>query len=145
MKWFVLFVAALVAIAGAVALIGYFLPVDHEASRSADFSRPPADVFALFSNLDGYATWWPENDVRSEIVEQSPPTRIVTRIVGQTAFGGTWTFAIEPHGSGSRVTITERGEIYNLIFRALARYVFGYTSTMEQCLGKAQQKLAVGS
>ena len=29
------------------------------------------------------------------------------------------------------MTITERGEIYNVVFRTLAKFVFGYTSTME--------------
>jgi hypothetical protein len=32
------------------------------------------------------------------------------------------------------VTITERGEIRNPIFRAVARYVFGYGATMEAFL-----------
>ncbi len=49
-----------------------------------------------------------------------------------------------PTGSGSRVTITERGEIYNPIFRTLARFVFGYTSTMETCLEKAKGRLEKG-
>ena len=40
------------------------------------------------------------------------------------------------------MTITERGEIYNVIFRALSKFVFGYTSTMESCLAAAQKKLA---
>lgn len=34
----------------------------------------------------------------------------------------------------SRLTITEHGEIYNPIFRTLARFVFGYTTTMDSCL-----------
>lgn len=144
MKWLLWTVVVLVSLVGVIALVGFFLPVNHESSRSADFNRPPAHVYALLSDLDHYSNWWPENDVRSEIVEQTPPSRIVTRIVGQTAFGGTWTFEIEPNGSGSHVTITERGEIYNVIFRTLARFVFGYTGTMEQCLRAAQGKLAVG-
>ncbi len=37
------------------------------------------------------------------------------------------------------VTITENGEIYNPFFRFMARFVFGYTVTMEtylKALGK---------
>jgi len=141
MKWVVWTLVVLVSIVGVVALVGYFLPVNHQASRSAEFAQPPAAVFALLSDLDRYPAWWPENDVRSEIVERTPPSRLVTRIVGQTAFGGTWTTEIAPAGSGSRVTITERGEIYNPIFRTLARFVFGYTSTMDTCLEKAKETL----
>ncbi len=34
----------------------------------------------------------------------------------------------------AELTITERGEIYNPIFRVFARFVFGYTATMETYL-----------
>jgi hypothetical protein len=65
----------------------------------------------------------------------------VTRIVDETAFGGTWTMEITPTPSGSRLTITERGEIYNPVFRALARFVFGYEGTIASCLAAAQRRL----
>jgi uncharacterized protein YndB with AHSA1/START domain len=118
------------------------LPVNHEASRSAEFNEPPENVYALFADLKNYSTWWPENEVKVEVVESTPPQRIVTRIVGETAFGGTWTMEIVPTPGGSRLTITERGEVYNPIFRTLARFVFGHTSTMDSCLEAAAQKLS---
>jgi len=134
--------AALIAAIGLIALGGSFLPVNHEASRSAEFNEPPETVYALFSDLKNYSTWWPENEVEVEVVESIPPQRIVTRIVGETAFGGTWTMEIVPTPGGSRLTITERGEIYNPIFRTLARFVFGHTSTMDSCLKAAAEKLS---
>jgi hypothetical protein len=67
----------------------------------------------------------------------------VTRVVGETQFGGTWTIEITPTVSGSHVTITERGEIYNVVFRTLSKFVFGYTSTMDSCLAAAGKKLGV--
>ena len=48
---------------------------------------------------------------------------------------------IVPTPKGSRLTITERGEIYNPIFRTLARFVFGYSSTLESCLKAVEKKL----
>jgi hypothetical protein len=54
-------------------------------------------------------------------------------------YGGTWTWEIEETPEGSAVRITENGEIYNPLFRFAARYVFGYSSTMEaylRALGK---------
>jgi hypothetical protein len=39
-----------------------------------------------------------------------------------------------PTATGSRVTITERGEIYNPIFRFVARFFLGYTATMDAAL-----------
>ena len=139
MKWILWIALSLVAVAGVVALIGYFLPVAHEASRSAEFNKPPEAVYALVSDLKNYSTWWPENEVNVEVVESVPPTKFVTRIVGESAFGGTWTMEIAPAPGGARLTITERGEIYNPIFRALARFVFGYTSSMESCLAAAKK------
>jgi hypothetical protein len=135
---FVIFVAALV---GAVAIIGYFLPVAHEVSRSAELPKPPEAVYALVSDLKNYPAWWPENEVTVEVVEAVPPRKFVTRIVGETAFGGTWTMEIAPTSSGSRLTITERGEVYNPIFRTLARFVFGHAATIESCLAAAGRTL----
>ncbi len=142
MRWAVSVVLLLIGVIGVVALVGSFLPVSHEASRAAEFSRPPGEVHALVSNLQDYPAWWPEADTKVEIVENTPPIRLVTRIVGETAFGGTWTMEIVPTPGGSRLTITERGEIYNPIFRTLAKFVFGYTSTMDRCLKAAQQRLS---
>jgi hypothetical protein len=141
MRWAIGIVVSLVAIVGAVALIGYFLPVEHEASRSAEFNKPPQEVFALISDLPNYKQWWPENETKAAVVESVPPTRLVTKIVDETAFGGTWTTEIAPTPTGSRVTITERGEVYNAIFRTLSRFVFGYTSTMDSCLAAAKRRL----
>jgi hypothetical protein len=145
MKWALVAAAALVALVAAMAAIGYVLPVAHEASRSAEFARPPEAVFALVSDLTNYPAWWPENDVRVKVVEAAPPSKLVTRIVDETAFGGTWTWHIEKTPGGSRATITERGEIYNPIFRTLARFVLGYTSTMESCLIAARKRLDIAN
>lgn len=141
MTWVIAVIAMLIVSVGVIALVGYFLPVSHEASRTAEFSRPPGQVHALVSNLKDYPAWWPEAGSQVEIVESIPPTRFVTRIVGETAFGGTWTMDIVPTEKGSRLTITERGEISNPIFRTLARFVFGHTRTMESCLAAAQKRL----
>jgi uncharacterized protein YndB with AHSA1/START domain len=142
MKWILWTFIALAGLVGVIALIGYFLPVAHEASRSAEVNQPPDTVFALLSDINNYRSWWDGADVKSAVVESVPPTRIVTRIVEETQFGGTWTIEITPTPTGSRVTITERGEIYNVVFRALSKFVFGYTGTMEGCLQAAQKKLA---
>ena len=76
-----------------------------------------------------------------EVDEAIPPSRFVTRIADpDQPFGGTWTFEIAPAGAGSRLTITERGEIYNPIFRFMARFIFGYTATMEVYLRSLKKK-----
>ena len=132
---------SLIAVVGIIGVIGYLLPVSHEASRSAAFNKPPEAIWALIADPGSYGGWWKGADVKSAVVESVPPSRLVTKIVDETQFGGTWTFEITPEPSGSRLTITERGEIYNVVFRALAKYVFGYTSTMDGFLEAAKKQL----
>jgi hypothetical protein len=67
------------------------------------------------------------------LVEDEPPARIAVRIADRgLPFGGTWTFQIAPvPGGGSDLRIDEDGEIYNVIFRFMARFFFGYTASIE--------------
>jgi hypothetical protein len=134
-------IVSLVAVAGLISVVGFFLPIGHQASRSAEFDQPPDTVWALIADPGRYREWWSGADVKTAVVESIPPSRLVTKIVEETQFGGTWTFEIAPTASGSRLTITERGEIYNVAFRALARYVFGYTATIDSFLGALEKKL----
>jgi hypothetical protein len=57
-------------------------------------------------------------------------------------FGGTWTYDITPDADGSRLKITEHGEVYNPIFRFMARCVFGHERTMKAYLSALEKKLA---
>ena len=165
MKWVYGVLGGLILLVLVIAIVGWLLPVKHEASRSAEFARTPNEVYALVSDYKNYAAWWPDisrievlvdepgkatfrehlsdGPIVMSVIEQSPPSRFVTKIDDASQpFGGTWTFEIVPAGEGrTRLTITERGEIYNPIFRALARFVFGYTGTMESFLAAAHLAL----
>ena len=154
----------LVSLVAVVAIVGWLLPVGHVASRTAAVGRPPADVYALVADVASYSQWWSgiskvemlpaepgvvrfrehmtSGAVVMEVVETVPPQRFVTRIADpEQPFGGTWTFEIAPDTAGSRLTITERGEVYNPIFRFMSRFIFGYTGTMESFLKAAGAKL----
>jgi hypothetical protein len=73
-----------------------------------------------------------------------PPRRIVTRIDrSERAFGGTWTYELRPVATGTELTITEDGEVYNLIFRTLARFVFGHTATIDAYLRDLERQFIV--
>jgi uncharacterized protein YndB with AHSA1/START domain len=164
MRWIIWIVVGLAAIGGLVTFIGWSLPVSHEASRAARFNRSPAQVYEAVADVAGYASWLegvsaiemlgaPNGTIRFrqhtstgpvviEVDEARPPSRFVTRIADpDQPFGGTWTFAITPDGSGARLTITERGEVYNPLFRFMARFVFGYTATMEGYLRSLERRL----
>jgi len=68
-----------------------------------------------------------------ELVEDSPPTRRVVRIADAgLPYGGAWTVEIGRQAArGSEVRITEAGEVYNVFFRFLSRFVFGYAGSIE--------------
>ncbi|MGH9311030.1 MAG: SRPBCC family protein [Vicinamibacterales bacterium] len=140
-----------------VVAFGYALPVGHVASVDRAFGQPPARVFAVIHDVERYPAW--RSDVKQvQIVERTPalrwrevgsngtitfevqeavnPSRLVTRIADRSLpFGGTWMFVLTPEGSGTRVAITEHGEVYNPIFRVMSRFVFGHAATMETFLG----------
>jgi uncharacterized protein YndB with AHSA1/START domain len=165
MKWLLWIGLILVAIVAALAVIGWLLPVAHTASRHAVLAASPSEVYAAISAVEQYPAWWSEisrvemlppesgrirfrehmstGPVVMEVQDAQPPSRFVTRIAdADQPFGGTWTFDITPEGSGTRLTITERGEVYNPIFRFMSRFVFGYTGTMESCLDALAAKFA---
>ena len=56
-------------------------------------------------------------------------------------FGGTWTYELKPEGTGTRLVITERGEVYNPIFRFMSRFVFSRTATMEKMVADLEKAI----
>lgn len=154
-------VGSVIALGIGIACIGWLLPVAHVASRSAVIAAPPPVVFDRISTVEQYPAWWrdvtrverlPAADgiirfrqhdgngtIVMEVVESSPPSRRVTRIADpDQPFGGTWTWDLVPERGHTRVTVTEHGEIYNPMFRFFARFVFGYTGTMDSHLAALQ-------
>jgi hypothetical protein len=82
-------------------------------------------------------------DITFEFAETTAHVRAVARIADPSLpFGGRWTYELAPDGAGTRLTITEHGEVYNPIFRFMSRFVFGHTSTIEQFLAALQRRLA---
>jgi len=52
-------------------------------------------------------------------------------------------YELRPDGAGTLLTITERGFVKNVIFRALARYVFTHHRTLEQYLRTLGRRFGV--
>ncbi len=156
LRWAIYIVIGVLGVAGVVALIGWSLPVGHTASRTITLTASPEQVFDVISDFARAAEWragvsrveiLPDDGkgplfreyssmgqmlMRAETIER--PRRLVTRIADPALpFGGTWTHTLRPAVSGgTEHTVTEDGEIYNVFFRAMARFIFGYTSTIEQ-------------
>jgi uncharacterized protein YndB with AHSA1/START domain len=163
--WLLVVIGGLVALFGLLAIAGTFLPVEHETSRTREIPAPPVEVWELVNDFVSWPSWVPrihkmerrdrdgrevwimssrEGELPSEVIERAPPSRLVTRISDpKLPFGGTWTWEITPdEGDQSLVTITERGEIYNPLFRFLARYLFGYHATIESYLAALSRRFA---
>jgi hypothetical protein len=138
----------------AVVVIGAALPVAHTAGGTVTLPDPPEKVWEVITDVDGYPMWrpgvrsvkrhddgtWQEYDGRQlttfEVVESTPPHRLVTRIAESgLPYGGTWTYLLDPvPDGGSTLTVTEHGEIYHPILRFVSRFVLGHRATIDKYL-----------
>jgi uncharacterized protein YndB with AHSA1/START domain len=165
MKWLLIAGAVLLAVALLAVLVGFALPLAHTASRQATIPAPPEKVWQTITDVDAFPTWrsdvkkverlpdregrktWveegPNGRITLEVERSEPPRLLVMRIADKTLpFGGTWTYEIAPAAGGSSLNIREEGEIYNPLFRFMARFVFGYEGTINQYLLALQKRLA---
>lgn len=156
-------IAILLGMIALMLAVGYSLPKAHVAARAISLRQNPTVVFALISNFQDGASW--RNDVQKvemlpsanghtwfrergkngtltfEVIELSPPKRMVTQIANKgLPFGGTWTFEVLPTPEGTRLTITERGEIYNPVFRVVSRFILGYNRTIDTYLRNVSRR-----
>ena len=149
-------VVVIVVLAAVMALVGSRLPKNHTASRSILLHRSPKEVYDVVRDFNSSPSW--RSDVKSvevktqpdgktnfrevgsdtidyEVTEDVPGRRLVTRILNtDLGYSGKWTYEFLPEGEGTRVKITEDGEVSNVLFRFMSRYVFGHTSTMDSYL-----------
>ena len=131
-------VGALLVLGALVLVVGLALPVDHVAIRTRSFS---ADPQALWDAVhDPALARASAGDLATEEVESVPPKLLVTKIVGEKAFGGTWTFEVGPADRGSTLTITERGEVYNPLFRFVSRFVLGHHRTIDGYMSRLRKR-----
>jgi hypothetical protein len=161
MKWLLIVVAVLALLVVIVAGVGMSLPQNHVASRTATLTARPVDVWAAITDVAKYPEWrkdvtrvevasasplkWAEFSGRDRIAYEAtalePSSHFVARISDKALpFGGSWDYRIEPLGTGTKVTITENGEVYNPIFRFVSRFVMGHTATIDKYLAALAEK-----
>jgi hypothetical protein len=158
MKWlWRIFVALIVVVLG-VTLVGAALPQSHLAQRSEHLSAPPEKVWSVITDVSRYPAWrtdvasvqllpagngklaWREispkgNKLSFEATTSEAPSHFVTLITDKgIPFGGSWDYRIDPDGAGSRITITEHGEVYNPVFRFVSKFIIGHTATIDRYL-----------
>ena len=153
---------ALTIAAAGITAIGYALPQNHAATREARLSAPPATVFGIISDVPRHPDWradvsrvdmlrtdpltWREHsngDVITFAVEESrPPALLRVRITDpDLPFGGSWTYELAADGTGTRLRITENGEVYNPLFRFMSRFVFGHTATIDRFITELRARV----
>jgi hypothetical protein len=128
-------------------VIGALLPRGHVAGSRAIYRVPPEELWAIVSDLERWPSWnsaververlpdregrpaWKATGAFGEmptLVETwEPPRRIVTRIPEDAGLGfhGSWTYEIAPAEGGASLTITERGEVANPVFRFFSLFM----------------------
>ncbi len=157
MKWFALALAVLLGLLLLMFLIGLAIPRHHSAARQATYEQSPSALWAAITNVAEFQSWrgglkkveerqfpsgnrgWVETtsfgELPLEVVESVPEEKLVLRIASEELpFGGTWSYVLEPAADGTRLTITEEGEIRTALFRFMARFLFGYHKTLEDYL-----------
>lgn len=156
-KILLIFLAVLLLSILLVVGIGMLLPQSHVVARSMVLKQKRDAVYALISDMKNAPAWRKDieavEEVKGEadetlyrekskhgtltycIVKREAPQKFVTMIADKDApFGGGWMFDLAEEGDGTRITITERGEVYNPVFRFMAKFVFGHHKTMETYL-----------
>ena len=95
-------------------------------------------------DVEGLPAWIEEGrsgKITFAVQRLERPRLLVARIADRDLpFGGTWTYTVTPDNRGSVVRITEDGEIYNPLFRFMARFVFGYEGTIASYLSDLDKR-----
>ncbi len=155
MRMIVCSLIALVLLVAALYGWGLTLQEGHIAVVSREIRIAPDAVFARLITFEEHPKW--RSDLQSvtynrleqrivvkngseemtyRITKLEAPRTLVTEIEGgrELGFGGTWTFELEPAGSGTKVTITERGQVYSPMFRVMGKLFFSPENSATQYL-----------
>ncbi len=152
MKIFLMLLGGLAVLGALVAAVGARLPRAHQASRQAaaalyavvrDFAAAgqwrrgvqSAEMLPAVAGQVRYREVSGHGATTYRVLEDRPGQRLVVEIADRDLpYGGTWTFAFTRDGETTVLRITEQGFVGNPVFRFLARFVFGHTTTLEQYL-----------
>lgn len=162
MKIALVVLGGVVGLVALVALVGLLLPKGHVARRSIVLHQPPESVWSVITDFKGQPAWrkdvtraelvsggadgevWREegsNTLSFRTSELQAPSRLVRTIADTNiAFGGRWVYELATEDGGTRLTITEEGEVYNPIFRFIGHFFLNQAATIESYLtGLAQR------
>jgi hypothetical protein len=154
MRWIGYLAGAVALVAFIVVAVGALLPKAHSVSRSVQIPMPPDALFARLADVAAYQSWrpdvkslqrLPDKDGMPAWIEETGgmkipmrfermdrPSLLVARIdSSDLPFGGTWTYRITPAAGGSQLVVTEDGDVSNVVFRFMSKFVFGHYATLD--------------
>jgi uncharacterized protein YndB with AHSA1/START domain len=165
LPWIVMALGVFGVVVIVIAITGQRMPQTHTVSRTLESKQPPEAVWALIWDIPGTPAWHsevkkvenlPDHDghevwretykngyqLQVETLEMTPPKRLVRSIVDEKGpFRGRWEFDLVPLPTGTRLTITEHGDIANPFFRFMARVFLPPAVYVEQYLRALAVKL----
>jgi hypothetical protein len=167
MKILAISAAAIIGLVVIVLVVGYLLPVRHQASRERTFATTPEVLYATITSIAEYPAWrsgveriemLPDVDGRPSfrevgsngtityvLDELAPGRRVVSRIADPSLpFGGKWTYELEPAPAGTTLRIIEDGEVYNTVFRFVSRFIMGHHRTIDTYLDDLERRTGSG-
>jgi hypothetical protein len=146
--------------------IGTSMPIDHDATCTGVYHQNAERIFDAIADDGASIAWrtdlrsitsasgsgsiavWRETNGQGQTVDYQTvvsvrPSLLIRQIVPDPGlqFGGVWTYRVGPYyagaiSEGNSLQLSEHGQIYNPFFRFMARFVFGYESTMRTYLGQ---------
>ena len=157
MYWILFVMGTVVAIVAAVLVGGLVTPRAHVVSRAVTLGAAPVAVWSVVRDVARYAEWrtevrsvdivsdaasrleWRETTSRGSVtfgatVDEAPrefAARILDEDLGYT---GAWSWSVHAHGPGSRLVLTERGEVGNVLFRFVAAHLIGHQRSIDRYL-----------
>ena len=157
MLWILVPVATLTSLLLIIVAVGLSIPRKHIASRTLKTRQSPEAVWGALTDYEGQPAWrkdvkrverlpdregrevWREvyesgSPITLETAERDAPRRLVRSIADEGGpFSGQWEYEIKQTGaSESSLTITERGEVPNPLFRFVSRFLMGHTYFIER-------------
>ena len=134
MKWIVIIVAIVLVPVILIAIIGATRPMDHVATVTATLAASDSAVWAaLQQDIAGF-------DTKTVIKESVARHRLVREVLPGQGYSGSWTYELAPEGTGTRLTITERGHVSNPVFRFFMMFM-DPRATMRKYVAALEQKL----
>lgn len=162
--YLLIFFGVIIALPACLWVLGHFLPQSHTVSVSQTFDATQEEVYQLVTDIKSYPFWrsnvtkvaflktdgeireWREyytdNDPLSFRIHKPDSSLVFTEIIGDDLpFGGRWFFNLENRETGTGLTITEKGEVYNPLFRVISKYFMGHDTTIRRYLADLEREL----